>query len=64
MLQALLFILAVVGILSLVPLLTLAATGSWRQAVRAGKAYLFCMGLMLAIALVLVAAGLIGSVPQ
>ena len=48
---------AVLGLLSIVPLCTWAATGSWRSAMHSLRGYLLCMGILAGLALV---GGLVG----
>jgi hypothetical protein len=60
--QALLFVAAIAGLLSIVPLATWAATGSLRSAWEALKGYMLCMGILAGFCLLGVLAALIGSI--
>jgi hypothetical protein len=63
MAQALLFVAAVVGMLSLVPLATLLATGSMRAALEAARGYATVLGILAGASALFVAAAFIGSMP-
>lgn len=58
--QSLLAIAVIVGLLSIVPLSTWAATGRFKDAMHALRGYLPCLGIMLGLAGVIVLADFIG----
>jgi hypothetical protein len=61
--QTLVFIGAVLALFAIVPLSTWAATGRWRDALRAAREYGRCLLLMVAVSAVFVLAAAIGSAP-
>lgn len=59
--QALLFVATILGLFSIVPLATWAATGSLRAAYEALKGYMLCMGILAALSVLFLLAALIGG---
>ena len=51
------------GIFAIVPAVTWAATGRWRDALHAAKGYAICLGILGALSAVFVVAAFIGSIP-